>query len=305
MRVTKTEQSPPSLRAAGLLPLVGQGNLGADDLAALQCQRREPLGSATAAEDEREYQSGAGIFFRFCDEISPKMEKLLLLNRLLGHSRASQSPVAARSAPPAAALDPGAFHTSPTTRTWPAHGPRANRERENEQGCTGRGRRRERARSARASQARTPGRVARRAWCPVPRRGWRPRSRARAPARARESSRAASSRATAPVTGARASAPPDRAASLQRLPQPVPRVGIGTGSLPGSCRRGRAGQGGGRDAESARERQRRGRMARDGGAARARTGGAGKAGSPAARGAAARATSARLLEHLPAPGEGG
>jgi len=45
---------------------------------------------------------------------------------LIGHSCASQSPVADRSAPPAAALAPGAFHTSRTTRKRPAHGARAN-----------------------------------------------------------------------------------------------------------------------------------------------------------------------------------
>ena len=95
--------------------------------------------------------------------------------------------------------------------------------------------------------------------------------------RARENR--AERRHLAPLCGPPARTP-DRAASQRRLPQPVPGVGIGSATEPGSCRRGRAGQGGGRDGESARERQRRGRTARDCGAARARTGGPSTAGSP-------------------------
>ena len=93
--------------------------------------------------------------------------------------------------------------------------------------------------------------------------------------RARENR--AERRHLAPLCGPPARTP-DRAASQRRLPQPVPGVGIGSATEPGSCRRGRAGQGGGRDGESARER--RGHTARDCGAARARTGGPGTAGSP-------------------------
>jgi len=107
--------------------------------------------------------------------------------------------------------------------------------------------------SARGSLGEAPRRGACRRRRAVPRRGWRPRSCARAPARTRESRHSAPLGADAPAHMAHASGRPDRAASLRRLPAPAPDVGIGTGRVPGNSVHSRAAERSGREGERARQ----------------------------------------------------